>query len=302
MNNIDYTITSPLTVIARESRPLLAITIAWHPDTSRIGEQFIGTTEEGVIEVSRFIPMFRKIQGETLPIGHGGVSREPIRVVRDTSDGVTICPPKSRMVVELNGQMIIDPVCLSAEQIEAGAILALGRAVYLCIHWMRCLPKENNVDGFIGVGSAAIAARDLIRLAATSDTAVLLLGETGTGKEVAARGIHELSKRAHHRMVSVNMAALNESLAAADLFGATKGAYTGAQNARSGFFAEAENSTLFLDEIGNTPVSIQPMLLRERYMRRNLRLVHILSCQRSTRNLLNEIYILNKDSENYINR
>ena len=110
MNNIDYTITSPLTVIARESRPLLAITIAWHPDTSRIGEQFIGTTEEGVIEVSRFIPMFRKIQGETLPIGHGGVSREPIRVVRDTSDGVTICPPKSRMVVELNGQMIIDPV------------------------------------------------------------------------------------------------------------------------------------------------------------------------------------------------
>ena len=262
MNNIDYTITSPLNVVAKESRPLLAITIAWHPDVSRIGEQFIGTTEEGVIEVSRFIPMFRKSQGDTLPIGHGGVSREPIRVVRDTSDGVTICPPKSRMVVELNGQMIIDPVCLSAEQIEAGAILALGRAVYLCIHWMRCLPKDNPVDGFIGVGSAAIAARDLIRLAASSDATVLLLGETGTGKEVAARGIHQLSRRAAHRMVSVNMAALNESLAAADLFGATKGAYTGAQNARNGFFSEAEGSTLFLDEIGNTPVSIQPMLLR----------------------------------------
>lgn len=262
MNNIDYTITSPLNVVAKESRPLLAITIAWHPDANRIGEQFIGSTEEGVIELSRFIPMFRKSQGDNLPIGHGGVSREPIRIVRDTSDGVTICPPKSRMVVELNGQMIIDPVCLSAEQIEAGAILSLGRAVYLCIHWMRCLPKDNPVDGFIGVGSAAIAARDLIRLAASSDATVLLLGETGTGKEVAARGIHQLSKRSAHRMVSVNMAALNESLAAADLFGASKGAYTGAQAARNGFFTEAEGSTLFLDEIGNTPNSVQPMLLR----------------------------------------
>lgn len=262
MNTIDYTITSPLAVVAKESRPLLAITIAWHPDCSRIGEQFIGTTEEGVVELSRFIPLFRKTQGESLPIGHGGVSREPMRIVRDTSDGVTVCPPKSRMVVELNGQMISDPVCLSAEQIETGAILALGRAVYLCIHWMRCLPKDNTIDGFIGVGSSAIMARDLIRLAAASDASVLLLGETGTGKEVAARGIHQLSKRAASRMVSVNMAALNESLAAADLFGATKGAYTGAQNARSGFFAEAEGSSLFLDEIGNTPVSIQPMLLR----------------------------------------
>ncbi|WMW79795.1 sigma 54-interacting transcriptional regulator [Undibacterium cyanobacteriorum] len=262
MNTIDYTITSPLAVVAKESRPLLAVTIAWHPDVSRIGEQFIGSTEEGVIEISRFIPMFRKTQGESLPIGHGGVSREAMRVVRDTSDGVTICPPKSRMVVELNGQIITDPICLSAEQIETGAIIALGRAVYLCIHWMRCLPKDNGIDGFIGVGSSAIMARDLIRLAAASDSSVLLLGETGTGKEVAARGIHQLSKRAGQRMVSVNMAALNESLAAADLFGASKGAYTGAQTARTGFFAEAEGSTLFLDEIGNTPSSIQPMLLR----------------------------------------
>ncbi|MBI1773190.1 MAG: sigma-54-dependent Fis family transcriptional regulator, partial [Burkholderiales bacterium] len=70
------------------------------------------------------------------------------------------------------------------------------------------------------------------------------------------------SKRASAELVSVNMAALNEALAAADLFGAVRGAYTGAQNARKGLFAEAEGATLFLDEIGNTPASIQPMLLR----------------------------------------
>jgi two-component system nitrogen regulation response regulator GlnG len=262
MNHADYTLTSPLTVAAKDSRPLLALTIAWHSNVARIGDQFIGTTSEGLIELSRFMPAFRAISSEQLPIGHGGVSRDPVRIVRDANDGITICPPKSRMTVELNGKEIQDAFYLSTEQVEAGVILGLGRAVYICIHWMRCLPKHNPVEGFLGVGSAAIMARDLIRLAASSDTTVLLLGETGTGKEVAAQGIHNLSKRSHLKMVSVNMAALNESLAAADLFGATKGAYTGAQAARNGFFYEAQNSTLFLDEIGNTPNNVQPMLLR----------------------------------------
>lgn len=262
MNNADFTLTSPLSATAQHSRELLAVTIAWHPDPLRIGEQFIGTTTEGSIEVSRFTPSFRHMHGEALPLGHGGVSRDPLRIARDADDGITIFPSASRMVVELNGLEIQQAVYLKKEQIEAGAILCLGRAVFLCIHWMRCLPKDNPVKGFVGVGSAAIHTRDLIRLAACNESTVLLLGETGTGKEVAAQAIHSLSKRNQEKMVSVNMAALNESLAAADLFGATKGAYTGAQNARSGFFGEAQNSSLFLDEIGNTPASVQPMLLR----------------------------------------
>ncbi|MFC0351717.1 sigma 54-interacting transcriptional regulator [Undibacterium danionis] len=262
MSTVDYTITSPIALSTQNNRHLLALTIAWHPDLARIGDQYIGGTEAGVIELSRFIPSFQQINGDALPIGHGGISRDPVRIVRDGSDGITICPPNSRMVVEVNGKEIQDITYLSAEQIEAGAILCLGRAVFVCIHWMRCLPKYNPVDGFLGVGSSAIQTRDLIRLAATSDNTVLLLGETGTGKEVAAQGIHNLSKRNTHKMVSVNMAALNESLAAADLFGATRGAYTGAQTTRDGFFSEAQNSTLFLDEIGNTPSTVQPMLLR----------------------------------------
>jgi two-component system nitrogen regulation response regulator GlnG len=91
---------------------------------------------------------------------------------------------------------------------------------------------------------------------------VLLLGETGTGKEVAARAIHRLGRRAAAPLVAVNMAVLNEGLAAAELFGAARGAYTGAQSARAGLFAEADGATLFLDEIGNTPANVQPMLLR----------------------------------------
>lgn len=262
MNNFDYTLTTPLSAVEKDSRPLLGMTIAWHPDHGRIGEQFIGTTDAGLIEVSRFIPSFKTPTGEALPLGHSGISRDPIRIVRDLSDGITICPPNSRMVVEINGEEVKAPTFLSATQIEAGTIVGLGRAVYICLHWMRCLPKDNPVEGFVGVGAHAIQTRDLIRLAAGNEHVVLLLGETGTGKEVAAQGIHKLSKRAGLKMISVNMAALNESLAAADLFGATRGAYTGAQTSRDGFFGEAQNSTLFLDEIGNTPAVVQPMLLR----------------------------------------
>jgi DNA-binding NtrC family response regulator len=262
MSSVDYTITSPVTLSTQNNRHLLGMTIAWHPDLARIGDQHIGGIDAALIELSRFSPTFQQISCDPLPIGHGGISRDPVRIVRDTSDGITICPPYSRMVVEINGKEIRDPTYISAAQIEAGAILGLGRAVYICVHWMRCLPKQNPVEGFLGVGSSAIQTRDLIRLAATNDNTVLLLGETGTGKEVAAQGIHNLSKRNAHKLVSVNMAALNESLAAADLFGATRGAYTGAQTTRDGFFSEAQNSTLFLDEIGNTPATVQPMLLR----------------------------------------
>lgn len=262
MSNLDYTITSPLAFATTNSRPLLGLTIAWHPDIKRIGEQFVGSTEVGTIELSRFTPAFCAVNGDPLPIGYGGISRDPLRIVRNEHDGITIYPPNSRMVVEINGAEMREPAYFSAEQIDLGIIIGLGRAVFVCIHWMRCLPKHNPVNGFLGVGSSAIFTRDLIRLAATNDNTVLLLGETGTGKEVAAQAIHDLSKHSAAKMVSVNMAALNESLAAADLFGANKGAYTGAQNSREGYFSEAQNSTLFLDEIGNTPLTVQPMLLR----------------------------------------
>ncbi|MFZ6757324.1 sigma-54-dependent transcriptional regulator [Undibacterium sp. Ji50W] len=262
MNDTDYTLTSPLSRLSDNAAALLGLTVVWHPDSQRIGEQFIASNPNGLLEINRFLPLFRHPAKEGLPLGYGGISRDPVRVTRDGDDGIVITPPTSRMVVEVNGTEIAAPVALSREQIESGVILGLGRAVLICLHWMRCLPKHNPALGFVGVGSAAIVARDQIRQVAGTELPVLLLGETGTGKEIAARAIHAYSKRANAQLVSVNMAALNEALAAADLFGAVKGAYTGAQNARKGLFAEAEGATLFLDEIGNTPASIQPMLLR----------------------------------------
>ncbi len=262
MSFSDHTMTSPSLLVAGSNSPMLGLTIAWHPDSNRVGEQFIVADPQAELELSRFSPAFRLAGKDALPLGHGGISREALRIQRNGDQGVLITPPASRMVVEVNGVPIHAAVHITQEQLSKGLILGLGRAVLICLHWMQCLPKTNEMEGVIGVGSSAILLRDQIRQVASTDFPVLLLGETGTGKEIAARGIHQHSQRRHSQMVTVNMAALNESLAAADLFGAARGAYTGAQQARKGLFAEAENATLFLDEIGNTPASIQPMLLR----------------------------------------
>lgn len=258
--NDDLTLTSPLLMPAAGEQSLLCLTIVWHPDLSRVGEQSL--LVQPVTELTRFQPLFTSAEKNGAGLTYAGVSREAIRIVRDEQQGVIFSVPASRMVVELNGNEVQGEQRLSHEQISAGVMVGLGRAIILCLHWMTVLPRQNTVNGLIGVGSAALKMRDLIHQVARTESAVLLLGETGTGKEVAARAIHALSKRADRPLISVNMAALNESLAAADLFGASKGAYTGATEKRSGFFHDAQDATLFLDEIGNAPAVIQPMLLR----------------------------------------
>ena len=260
-NDPDYTLASPLFEHGRPGRPLLVLTIQWHPDASRIGEQYV-CAGRGETLVNRFAPMFGPAGGGGLGLNYGGVSREPLRIQREADDGVRLTVPASRMTVELNGRVAEGELQLTAEQVGAGVVLALGRAVVLCLHWMDCMPKHNPIAGVVGVGSGAIHLRDQIRMVAPTELPVLLLGETGTGKEIAARAIHALGKRSSAPLVAVNMATLTESLAAADLFGATRGAYTGAQGERPGLFAQADGATLFLDEIGNAPASVQPMLLR----------------------------------------
>jgi len=103
---------------------------------------------------------------------------------------------------------------------------------------------------------------EIIELIANCRSTVLITGETGTGKEVAARAIHSSSSRSGSRMVAVNCAALPDHLLEAELFGHTKGAFTGAVNARVGMFEQAHRSTIFLDEIGEMPLSLQAKLLR----------------------------------------
>ena len=97
---------------------------------------------------------------------------------------------------------------------------------------------------------------------APSDSTVLILGETGTGKELIARALHRRSKRANRAFVRVNCAAIPQSLIASELFGHEKGAFTGALQRRLGRFEAADGGTLFLDEIGELPMETQIALLR----------------------------------------
>ena len=114
----------------------------------------------------------------------------------------------------------------------------------------------------IGVSPGFRAAYGLLKQAADSQIPVLLLGETGVGKEVFARCLHEMSPRAGRDFVAVNCAAMPQELVESELFGVEKGAYTGAQSARPGRFERADGGTLFLDEIGDLPLSAQAKLLR----------------------------------------
>ena len=114
------------------------------------------------------------------------------------------------------------------------------------------------------VGSSAKfrALLDNVDLVAPVDSAVLIQGETGTGKEVIARAIHEVSPRRRNRFVALNCAAIPSALLESELFGYEKGAFTGAANQTIGRFQVADRGTLFLDEIGDLPLELQPKLLR----------------------------------------
>ncbi|MPW23986.1 response regulator [Paraburkholderia sp. CNPSo 3157] len=114
----------------------------------------------------------------------------------------------------------------------------------------------------LGVSEAMRAVQKQLGRAATSDATVLITGETGTGKEVAARVLHEASRRRDGQFVAVNCAAIPHDLLESELFGHGKGAFTGAATERTGRIVEADGGTLFLDEIGDMPPAMQAKLLR----------------------------------------
>ena len=120
----------------------------------------------------------------------------------------------------------------------------------------------QGFDQIVGDSPALRKCLNLVAKVAPTDVAVLILGETGTGKELIARAIHDLSPRNNKRLVSVNCAALPSELIESELFGHEKGAFTGAATTRLGRFELADGGTLFLDEIGDLPVQLQGKLLR----------------------------------------
>jgi transcriptional regulator with GAF, ATPase, and Fis domain len=124
------------------------------------------------------------------------------------------------------------------------------------------IKQFHHFDEIVGRSTALNSVLDQIRLVAPADSTVLILGETGTGKELIARAIHSASSRHERPLIKVNCAALPASLIESELFGHEKGAFTGATEKRIGRFELANGGTIFLDEIGELPTEVQIKLLR----------------------------------------
>src|SRR5215468_9405345 len=122
--------------------------------------------------------------------------------------------------------------------------------------------EEDGDRDFVGTSKAIREVYQLVESVAQRDVPVMITGESGTGKEVVARTIHKMSRREGKPFVAINAASIPESLIESELFGHERGAFTGAVATRPGCFEQANGGTLFVDEIAEMPMSLQPKMLR----------------------------------------
>jgi two-component system, NtrC family, response regulator GlrR len=168
--------------------------------------------------------------------------------------------------LESRNGTFVDGTRIGEAWLHDGAELRLGRTTLRARledeRVAQPLSKRSELGTLFGESAAMRAAFSLIEKAAVTEATVLLEGETGTGKEGAAEAIHQLSARRDKPLVVVDCAAIPAGLLESELFGHDKGAFTGAVSRRTGAFAEAHGGTVFLDEIGELPLELQPKLLR----------------------------------------
>ncbi|KAB0572857.1 sigma-54-dependent Fis family transcriptional regulator [Ideonella dechloratans] len=245
-----------------QAAPVWVLTVIWHPDLQRVGEQAV-LSPDTPLALNRYQPLFSPLQaaaGWAQPLLHASVSRASLTLVLG-ADGLTLSPEDERVRAEWQGQPLTGPRTVPLPAEGDSAVIQLGKRVLLCLHRAHQLPVTDN-PLLLGVSSAMEGLRRQVARVAAAALPVLVRGESGTGKERVAQSLHRLSPWSQGPWVTVNMATLSEGLAPAELFGAARGAYTGAQVARTGLWAQADGGSLFLDEIGDCPPAVQPMLLR----------------------------------------
>ena len=270
--------------------------VVFHPDTRRIGAQALVPLDVSPLRFGRYVPEFAGHGAAPAPLEDPHVSRRAAALVREDS-GWRLQRGSARSRLRVDGQEFEDSRCFSEDELRAGLSLTLGNRVVLFVRLQErqsgeegtladaasedtTLADEALVDealvsealadeerepalrALLGVSPAMRELRAALRRIARLPDDVLLIGPTGAGKELVARALHACSPLRRGPWVPVNMAAMPVELAAASLFGARRGAYTGAQTHRQGYFQQARDGVLFLDEVGDTPEALQPQLLR----------------------------------------
>jgi two-component system nitrogen regulation response regulator GlnG len=242
-----------------------ALTILAHPVTARVGERVLlpALTSGRSVPLSRLAPLFAQPgSAEARPLEDLHLSRQPISLApgeRAGSIHIVAAPEGGR--VEAFGVGTQDE--LGPADLERGVPLLLGGRVALLLHLLPTAElRQLDRYGLIGDGAAVVELRAAIRRVAALAAPVLLRGETGTGKELVARAIHQASPRRAGPYLALNLGAVPTSLAASELFGAARGSFTGADRRREGYFERADGGTLFLDEVGEAPPEVQALLLR----------------------------------------
>jgi len=243
--------------------PLL--TILTHPRFFRIGERFVwrGFQQGRPLALGRHEPDFT-VPGASLgiPLEDAFISRKPTTLAL-AAGMLRIDPGQSSTKVVVNGLALEQAMDFPIAQLDEGLVIELSRRVALFLKMSRPWTPISGADslGMVGHSREIEAVREEIRKAAAANLPVLIRGETGVGKELAARALHALSDRARKPFVCVNLAALPPALAAAELFGADRGAFTGAVQ-QIGYFRAAHKGVLFLDEVGEVAPEVQTLLLR----------------------------------------
>jgi two-component system, NtrC family, nitrogen regulation response regulator GlnG len=246
---------------------LYALTIVSHPRGRRAGERFVldalGAGRK--VTLSRNAPDFVRpgnVLGE--PLGDPFLSRKPIELVMRAPGLLRLRAPDGGTQASVGGVPLRGEREVGLSELDAGVTLELGERVVLLLH--RLGPEAEGAPAgpspLLGESPAMREVRKGVGRVAGLDVPVLVRGETGTGKELVARALHEQGPRREGRLVSVNLGAVPKELAAVELFGARRGGYTGASRDRDGLFVAAQNGTLFLDEVGEAPPEVQAMLLR----------------------------------------
>ncbi len=199
------------------------------------------------------------LEGSTLRLDDPTVSRVHCEIVV-RADSITL-----RDMGSTNGTFVGDVRVVEAI-IPAGTIVKVGGSAFRVDRGdtptFVPLSSRTELGELVGGSVEMRGVYAILERAAPTDATLLLQGETGTGKDVAARAVHALSKRADKPFIPVDCGAIPENLIESELFGHLRGAFTGAVSNRLGAFEEAQGGTLFLDEIGELPLAMQPKLLR----------------------------------------